>query len=91
MSRHLDKVLREAVDQGLLAAAHAELESQHRPWPVIVMMAMAAWFAAIPLGAVVGLLFLTGANVYGTALVLGVIFLGAAVALLRQRDIPLFL
>lgn len=91
MSRHLDKVLREAVDQGLLAAAHAELESQHRPWPVIVMMAMAAWFAAIPLGAVVGLLFLAGANVYGTALVLGIIFLGAAVALLRQRDIPLFL
>lgn len=91
MSKHLDSVLREAVDQGLLAAAHAELESQHRPWPVIVMTAMAAWFAAVPLGLLVGLLFLTGANPHGMALVLGVIFLGMAVAMLHQPGTPLFL
>jgi len=91
MTRHLDSVLREAVDQGVLAAANARLEGQHRPWPLIVMMAIAAWFAAIPLGAVVGLLFLTGDHFYGMALVLGVIFLGAAVLMLRQPTIPLFL
>lgn len=91
MSRHLDSVLREAVDQGLLAAAHAELESQHRPWPVIVMTAMAAWFAAVPLGLLVGLLFLTGPHPHGAALVLGIIFLGMSVAMLHPAGIPLFL
>lgn len=91
MSRHLDTVLRRAVDEGLLAAAHTEFEDQHRPWPVIVMTGIAAWFAAIPLGVLVGLLFLSGANVYGTALVLGLIFLGVATGILHQRTIPLFL
>lgn len=91
MSKHLDTVLREAVNEGLLAAAHVEFEDQHRPWPVIVMTGIAAWFAAIPLGALVGLLFLSGANVYGTAVVLGLIFLGVAVAILHQATIPLFL
>jgi len=91
MSKHLDNVLREAVDQGLLAAAHAELESQHRPWPLIVMTAMAAWFAAVPLGLLVGLLFLTGPHPHGAALVLGIIFLGMAVAMLHPTKIPLFL
>ena len=91
MSKHLDTVLRQAVDEGLLAAAHAGFASQHRPWPVIVMTAIAAWFAAIPLGALVVLLFLTGANVYGTALVLGVLFLGVAVVMLRLPTLHLFL
>lgn len=91
MSKHLDSVLRKAVDEGLLAAAHAEFEDQHRPWPVIVMTGIAAWFAAIPLGVLVGLLFLSGANVYGTAFVLGLIFLGVSVAILHQGTVPLFL
>lgn len=91
MSKHLDTVLRKAVDEGLLAAAHAEFEDQHRPWPVIVMTGIAAWFAAIPLGVLVGLLFLSGANVYGTAFVLGLVFLGVSVAILHKGTIPLFL
>jgi len=91
MSKHLDTVLRKAVDEGLLAAAHAGFEDQHRPWPVIVMTAIAAWFAAIPLGVLVGLMFLSGANVYGTALVLGLVFLGVSVAILHKETIPLFL
>jgi len=91
MSKHLDTVLRAAVDQGLLTAAHAGFESQHRPWPVTVMTGIAAWLAAIPLGLLVGLMFLSGANVYGTALGLGIVFLGVAVVILRRADIPLFL
>jgi len=91
MSKHLDTVLRKAVDEGLLAAAHTEFADQHRPWPVIVMTGIAAWFAAIPLGVLVGLMFLSGANVYGTALVLGLVFLGVAAAILHKGTIPLFL
>lgn len=61
-----------------------------RPWPVVLLTALGAWLAAVPLIGVVGLLFgdLVKENI-GPYLV-GVLLLAAAVIVLRSRAVPLF-
>ena len=61
-----------------------------RPWPVVLLTALGAWLAAVPLIGVVGLLFgdmlREGAGLY----LLGVSTLVGAVVVLRSRELPLF-
>lgn len=61
-----------------------------RPWPVVLLTALGAWLAAVPLIGVVGLLFgdmlREGAGLY----ILGVSTLAGAVVVLRSRQLPLF-
>ncbi|MCC2963483.1 GDYXXLXY domain-containing protein [Massilia sp. IC2-278] len=90
MSKHLDAVLRDAVDQGLLDAAHAGFEDKNRPWPVIVMTAVCAWLSAIPLGALVAFVFMSGHKNTGTLFLLGVSILAGAIAMLRYAGKSLF-
>jgi uncharacterized membrane-anchored protein len=61
-----------------------------RPWPVVLLTALGAWLAAVPLIGVVGLLFgdLVKENI-GPYLV-GALLLAAAVVVLRSRAVPLF-
>ena len=91
MSQHLDAVLRAAIDQGVLETATTDLARQQRPWQVLVMTAIAAWFAALPLGLLVGLLFLTGSHSETIALVISPILLIGAVLCLRKAGLALFL
>ena len=79
-----------AISQGLLPA-HATVPVQDsRPWPVVLLTALGAWLAAVPMLAVVGLLLgdwlSRGAGYY----VVGGLLLVAAVVVLRSRSLPLF-
>ena len=64
--------------------------SASRPWPVVLLTALGAWFAAIPVLIAVGMLLgdtlLHGVGPY----IVGILVLGAAVIVLRAKDLPLF-
>ena len=62
-----------------------------RPWPVVLLTALGAWLAAIPLLIAVGMLLgdtlLRGVGPY----IVGILVLSAAVIVLRAKDLPLFI
>ncbi len=68
----------------------ADVPAAPRPWPVVLLTALGAWLAAIPLLGVVGLLLgdliTRGAGPYGV----GLLVLAGAVVVLRSRSVPLF-
>jgi hypothetical protein len=79
-----------AIGQGLLPA-DAQLPAQDpRPWPAVLLMALGAWLAALPLLGVVGLLF--GDLLRGDAgpYAVGVLLLAGALVVLRTDGVPLF-
>jgi uncharacterized membrane-anchored protein len=79
--------LQEAAARGLLPEGATLPAQETRPWPVVLLIALGAWLAALPLlGIVVSLAVGTGA---GSVLV-GVLLLAAAVVLLRARELPVF-
>ncbi|QTN26922.1 GDYXXLXY domain-containing protein [Rhodoferax sp. AJA081-3] len=86
----LDHVLRAASAAGVLPAEAHRPEQDHRPWPVVLLTALGAWLAAVPLlifvGLMVGEAALRGTGTY----VVGAVVLAGAVALLRGRTLPLF-
>ncbi|MBL8314975.1 MAG: GDYXXLXY domain-containing protein [Rubrivivax sp.] len=83
-------VLQAAVAEGLLPT-HAQLPAQDdRPWPVVLLTALGAWLAAVPLLVVVGMLFGGFRASTGGYYLVGVLLLAAAVVVLRSRGLPLF-
>jgi len=91
MSKRMDGILQEAVTQGLISGAVAAAQDKERPWAVVVMTAIAAWFAAIPLGILVVLVLLSGSTQnQGAFVAVGVVVLGAALAMLYQGGKSLF-
>ena len=86
----LDTLRQAAIAHGLLPP-HARVPAQDsRPWPAVLLMALGAWLAALPLLGVVGLLFgdLLRGNVGPYAV--GVLLLAAALVVLRSDEMPLF-
>ena len=61
-----------------------------RPWPVVLLTALGAWFAAVPLliavDALLGDTLRHGVGAY----TVGILVLAAAVIVLRAKDLPLF-
>ncbi|MDR7052642.1 putative membrane-anchored protein [Duganella sp. 3397] len=89
MSRPLQHLIEAATAEGLLSP-NPKPEEAARPWPVILMTALGAWLAAVPL------LFALAA-IFGDALekgvlcyVLGAAFLVCAVRVLRSRTVSPF-
>jgi uncharacterized membrane-anchored protein len=87
----LQTVLQNAVASGLVPA-HATIDhATEHPWPVVLLTALGAWFAAVPLLLAVGMLLgdvvRHGIGPYGV----GVLVLVAAVVVLRAKDVPLFI
>ncbi|MBL8330673.1 MAG: GDYXXLXY domain-containing protein [Rubrivivax sp.] len=86
----LAQVLAQAVEQGLLPAGTQAHPEPVRPWPVVLLTALGAWLAAIPLllfmAMVFGPFFNQGAGPYLIAGLSG----AAAVAALRSTRLPLF-
>ncbi|MBL8308160.1 MAG: GDYXXLXY domain-containing protein [Rubrivivax sp.] len=82
--------LRAVVAQGLLPAGTEPPAADPRPWPVLLLMALGAWLAALPLLGVLGLLF--GDLLRGDAgpYLAGGLVLAAALVVLRSREVPLF-
>jgi uncharacterized membrane-anchored protein len=92
MSKRMDGILQEAVTQGLISGAVAASQDKERPWAVVVMTAVAAWFAAIPLGILVVLALLSGSTQnQGAFVAVGVAVLGAALAMLYLGGKSLFI
>jgi len=90
MSDRLDRILATAVAAGLIPSDAERPLADARPWPVLLLTALGAWLAAIPLLAGVGLLLADWlAGDLGLYLA-GVLILAAAVMTLRARDLPLF-
>jgi uncharacterized membrane-anchored protein len=90
MTDHLERTLREAIAAGLLPPDAKPPVGESRPLPVVLLSALGAWLAAIPLLGVVGILLgdlLTqGAGPY----LVGALVLAGAVVVLRSRGLPLF-
>lgn len=91
MNRELDAVVRAAQAQGLLPPEATAPTIESRPWPVVLLTALGAWLAAIPLLAVIGLLLgdlaARGAGTYAV----GALLLAGAVIVLRRPEVPVFL
>ncbi|NHQ85462.1 DUF4401 domain-containing protein [Iodobacter sp. HSC-16F04] len=84
-------LLEKAIAAGLVPGdAHVETP-ESRPWPVVLLTALGAWLAAIPLLIVIGLM-LGDTIIHSVAgpYFVGVLVLAAAILLLRGQDIPLF-
>jgi uncharacterized membrane-anchored protein len=86
----LDDVLMRARAEGLLPEGVALPAGDARPWPVVLLTALGAWLAVIPLLGVVGLLL--GPlihNPVGPYLV-GALLLAGSAVVLRSAQVPLF-
>lgn len=90
MTERTDPALRTAIDQGLLPPDATMPAIQGRPWPVVLLTALGAWLATVPLLAAAGLLLDDLLREGIGAYVVGVVALIAGVLILRVRSLPLF-
>jgi hypothetical protein len=86
----LDQIMQEAVRAGILPPGAARPDDTGRPWPVVLLTALGAWLAALPLLGVTGMLFgrwvATGPGPYAV----GLLVLAGALVVLRSAALPLF-
>lgn len=86
----LDQIIQSAIAAGILPVEATLPAENIRPWPVILLTALGAWLAAIPLLAVfflsMGGILSKGAGPY----FVGVLALAGSVAVLRKEDLSLF-
>jgi len=91
MTAALQQVIASGVAAGILPGTTTQPGQDARPWPVVLLTALGAWLAAVPLLVVVGSLlgdFVTrGVGSY----VVGTLVLAGAVVVLRSRPIPVFI
>lgn len=92
----LDAIVQGAVAQGVLPAHATAADARKatgpaRPWPVVLLTALGAWLAALPLLAMFGVVFgewiVDGAGAY----FVGAAVLAGSTAALRKADLPIFL
>ncbi|MCH7345703.1 GDYXXLXY domain-containing protein [Pelomonas sp. CA6] len=76
--------------QGLLPEGD-ETVAVGRPWPVVLLTALGAWLAVLPLLGFLALLFGSAWDQGATAYLVGGALLALAVTLLRAQDLALFL
>lgn len=82
--------VRAAIAAGLLPSDAALPPATQRPWPVVLLTALGAWFAAVPLLVMVGML-LGDALAHGVGpYVVGVLVLVGAVVVMRAENAALF-
>ncbi|HUG24536.1 GDYXXLXY domain-containing protein [Piscinibacter sp.] len=86
----LDRIVRRAIAAGLLPASAQPPQQDSRPWPIVLLTALGAWLAAVPLLGVVGLLLGDLISLGAGPYVLAPLMLAAAVVVLRSRGVPLF-
>jgi len=88
--RELADVVRAAIAEGILPATATVPQHDDRPWPVVLLTAFGAWLAALPLFAVVGLMFGELLRHAVGAYLAGALVLAGAVVVLRNERLPLF-
>jgi uncharacterized membrane-anchored protein len=86
----LEVLMQAAREQGLLPPDARLPRGESRPWPVVLLTALGAWLAAIPLLGVVGMLLGDLISRSAGPYVVGALLITGAVVVLRSRDVPLF-
>lgn len=86
----LAEVLQAACEQGLLPADAQAPKDGSRPWPVVLLTALGAWLAALPLLGVVGMLLGDLMNRSVGPYFVGALLITGAVVVLRSRGVALF-
>jgi len=90
VTNQIDVIVRDALARGLVDVTLLDAEKSGHPWPVVVLTAVGALLAALPICGLFALLFVSSSR--GTELyVLGPVVLGCTAAMLRVRKLPLFL
>lgn len=91
MSRpSLDTVVQAGIAEGLLPAGATAPAENDRPWPVVLLTALGAWLATMPLLGVVGMLLGDLISRSAGPYLIGTLVLAGAVVVLRSRSVPLF-
>ena len=88
--QRVQSLVQDAMAQGLLPTTATVPEQDSRPWPVVLLTALGAWLAVVPLMVVVGLLFGDWLSRSAGYYFVGGLLLVAAVVVLRSRQLPLF-
>jgi uncharacterized membrane-anchored protein len=90
MTVAVHRAIAAAVARGNLPPAAALPAQDVRPWPVVLLTALGAWLAAIPLlgffGAILGPFVMRSGGTYAV----GVLALAASIVVLRSRTAPVF-
>lgn len=93
MTRPLDRIVADAIAANVLpssAGAAVEREAQ-RPWSIVLLTALGAWLAALPLlGSIFFLLERVWKESSGVLYLIALLLCGSAVLILRRRTLPLF-
>ncbi|MFM2058318.1 MAG: hypothetical protein RLY71_2703 [Pseudomonadota bacterium] len=86
----LDTLLTSAIAAGLLPPEASRPDQAERPWPVLLLTALGAWLAALPLLGMLGMLFADLFSSHAGPWVIGTLALIGAVMVLRSADLALF-
>jgi len=86
----LDPTLRAAIAEGLLPATAIAPVQDERPWPVVLLTALGAWLAALPLIGLAALLLSDALRHGAASYVVGALVLVGAIVVLRRPALPLF-
>ena len=90
MSR-ADTVIAAAIAEGILPAGSMPPAQAQRPWPVILLTALGAWLAAVPLMIVLFIAFDSILTKGPMPYIIGCAIIGGTVFMLRSKTLPLFL
>lgn len=85
-----DQLLAQARSRGLLPAEASWPDTEQRPWPVLLLTAVGAWFVALPMLAFIGGLLGSLVQDSVALLFVGAALITMAMLLLRDRGLPLF-
>jgi uncharacterized membrane-anchored protein len=90
MSHRLVHAMVRAKAVGVLPDDAMAPQQDSRPWPVVLLTALGAWLAALPLLGMVGMLFGDLLTRDGGPYFVGLLVLAAAIVVLRSAALPLF-
>ncbi|WP_396268074.1 GDYXXLXY domain-containing protein [Ideonella sp.] len=86
----LQSAIAAAQAQGLLPDTIEPINTDSRPWPVVLLTALGAWLAAVPLLIVVGFLLEDAFRHSSSAGLMGALLTAGSVVVLRSKAVPLF-
>lgn len=86
----LDALIQDAAAAGVIPAKVARPEQDVRPWPIVLMSALGAWLAALPLVLALGFMLGSFLEKGGGTYIVAILALGLAVLLIRPRGVSLF-
>jgi hypothetical protein len=81
----------QAQQEGLLPSEATLAQDHSRPWPVVLLTAFGAWVVGLPLLGLIAVLFGDMLRESSGLVVVGGIVMLGALALLRNKDMPLFI